>query len=335
MSEKGVFSMSDTNQTRPAGQGPNDKLPCQAALAYAKAGLLVFPSPRGSKMSYKSARFSGGARWGATKDPDQIRADWARWPQANVCIVTGIDSGIFVVEIDTPKGHGVDGFKTLERLEASHGPMPVTLQAESPSGSRHFYFLMPKSFVVRNDTGTKLGPGIDIRGEGGMVIAPPSVRDDGAYVWLNDAQIEKAPGWILTRLIERARPARVSNANADKVPQTLVEMLLETIDPDAPYSVWFAIGCAIYTTLGDEVGEQVFDQWSKRGRKYKPRQMESMWRSIVNCEGYNYTIGTLNHFADLAAVDRKLEADLERINREALDKDYFEVTNDKCKRISG
>ena len=60
-----------------------------AALADARAGIAVFPAPRGYKMYYRAARFCGGRRWGATKDADEIRRDWSRWLDANVCIVTG------------------------------------------------------------------------------------------------------------------------------------------------------------------------------------------------------------------------------------------------------
>src|SRR5262245_32863043 len=162
-----------------------------AALDYAASGLLVFPAPPGTKMSFKSARWSGGRRWGATCSAEEIERDWARWPQANVAICTG--GLIFVTEIDTPKGHSVDGFASLAKLEAEHGPLPATLTAESPSGSRHFYWRYPSGgLLIRNSAG-RLGPGIDVRGEGGMVIAPPSVRKDGEYRWLNDLAIAHAP----------------------------------------------------------------------------------------------------------------------------------------------
>ena len=89
--------------------------PClAAALAYARAGLHVFPAPRGHKMSYKAARFSGGTRWGATTDPIQIERDWVRWPDANVCIACGSINGVFVVDVDVK--NGVDGRITLAEL---------------------------------------------------------------------------------------------------------------------------------------------------------------------------------------------------------------------------
>src|SRR5262249_37974099 len=68
--------------------------------------------------------------------------------------------------------------------------------SESPSGSRHRYFNQPKGVVIKNST-SSIGPGIDVRGEGGMVIAPPSVRGDGAYRWLNDNPIADLPQWLI------------------------------------------------------------------------------------------------------------------------------------------
>jgi hypothetical protein len=168
-----------------------------AALDYAeKRGWEVFPAPPGEKKSYKSAKHSDGAKWGKTRDPKQIRRDFRRWPQANVGIPTGKDNGFWVLEIDTPKGHNVDGNASLRALEEKHGPLPKTLMAESPSGSRHRYFKWPDAVAITNST-SSIAPGIDVRGEGGMVIAPPSTRSDGAYRWLNNNPIADAPQWLI------------------------------------------------------------------------------------------------------------------------------------------
>src|SRR5262249_21014399 len=168
-----------------------------AALDYAaNRSWDVFPVPPGEKKSYKSAKHSGGANWGKTRDPKQMRKDFTKWPDANVGLPTGRDSGFWVVETDTPKGHNVDGEASLRALEEKHGPLPETLMAESPSGSRHRYYNQPKEIAIKNST-SSIGPGIDVRGEGGMVIAPPSTRDDGAYRWLNDNPIADAPQWLI------------------------------------------------------------------------------------------------------------------------------------------
>ena len=104
-----------------------------------------------------------------------IARDFRRWPKANIGIPTGPENGFWVLEADTPKGHAVDGIASLRRLERQHGRLPKTLMAVSPSGSLHYYFKWPKRRVIGN-TASKVAPGIDVRGEGGMVLAPPSVK---------------------------------------------------------------------------------------------------------------------------------------------------------------
>jgi hypothetical protein len=178
---------------------PNPSRRLDAALAYAALGWQVFPAVVGAKKSHKSAEFSNGRRWGTTTDPDEIRHDWSRW-DANVGIATGSGSGIFVVELDTPDGHDIDGFASLRQLESEHGQLPETLQAESPSGSVHYYFNYPNGIEIRNST-SAIAPGIDVRGEGGMVIAPPSIKPSkGMYRWRNLVPVADAPGWLLDLL---------------------------------------------------------------------------------------------------------------------------------------
>src|SRR6516225_3737363 len=169
-----------------------------AALSYAARGWHVFPAPPGTKQSYKSAEYSDGRPWGKTTNADEIKRDWARWPQANVRIAIGPESGIWVLETDTAAGHGVDGAASLAALETEHGPLPPTLMAISPSGSKHYYFSWPDdpAVVIRNSA-SAIAPGIDVRGAGGMVVAPPSVKPGiGEYRWLNDLAPVAAPSWL-------------------------------------------------------------------------------------------------------------------------------------------
>src|SRR5262245_53537079 len=112
----------------------------EAALRYAAMGWHVFPAPPGKKKSYKSANLSNGRRWGMTKDEAEIRRDFERWPSANVGLPTGKDNGFWVMEMDTPQGHSVDGIASLRQLEALRGVLPRTRRAASPSGSIHVYF---------------------------------------------------------------------------------------------------------------------------------------------------------------------------------------------------
>src|SRR5262249_994084 len=181
-----------------------------AALSYAAKGWQVFPAPRGTKKSHKSKDQSGGRNWGMTGDPAEICRDFARWPEADGGIPTGKTNGFWVLEADTKEGHDVDGIASLRALEAEHGPLPATLAVESPSGSLHYYFKYPNDgSVIRNST-SAVAPGVDVRGEGGMVIAPPSVKygtKNGAYTFISNVELVEAPGWLVALVKEEPRTA--------------------------------------------------------------------------------------------------------------------------------
>jgi hypothetical protein len=200
-------------------------------LRYASGGWHVFPVPVGTKMSHKSAEYSNGRPWGATTDADEIRRDFKQWPDANVGIVTGAVSGIFVIEADTKEGHDVEGIASLVALEAEHGELPPTLQARSPSGSVHYYFRHPgPDFKVKNSAseilfrdGSRVR-GVDVRGDGGMVIATPSVKPGkGVYSWCNDLPIADAPQWLLDLV--------ATKIEEPSAPDSITKQALDTIKP--------------------------------------------------------------------------------------------------------
>ena len=118
----------------------------------------------------------------------EVQAWFARWPDANVGIVTGVVSGLVVVDVDLKHG----GEQSLVRIEREHGPLPATVEARTGGGGRHLYFTHPGGHV-HNKVG--LVPGIDLRGDGGIVVAPPSIHPSGArYVWKpGHAPHERAP----------------------------------------------------------------------------------------------------------------------------------------------
>lgn len=170
------------------------------ALSYAERGWHVFPAPAGTKKSHKSAAHSAGRPWGATTDPTEIAADFARWPHANVGIVTGPETGLLVIDVDTPEDHSHDGMAELARLIEEHGPLPETVEAATPTGGRHLYFNYPVGEDIKTIAG-HVAPGIDQRGRGGIVLAPPSCKPDGqAYTWTHppgSVELADCPEWLL------------------------------------------------------------------------------------------------------------------------------------------
>jgi len=114
--------------------------------------------------------------------PD-VFAAWAARPAANVGIVTGPASGIWVLDVDPDHG----GSERLAELVARFGPLPDTYTVSTGSGGTHYYYTLSAavSFDLTNRRGA-LPPGIDVRGRGGFVVAPPSVSLRGPYRVLTD-----------------------------------------------------------------------------------------------------------------------------------------------------
>jgi hypothetical protein len=130
----------------------------------------------------KHPRLDNGVS-GASANEVTIRRWFERqWPgRCNLGVATGRVSGLIVVDVD-PKH---DGFSTLARLERELGPLPAdTPRVRTGSGGLHIYLQYPgNGLTIRNSAGA-LGRGLDVRGDNGYVVVPPSVTDKGKYTWL-------------------------------------------------------------------------------------------------------------------------------------------------------
>jgi hypothetical protein len=173
------------------------------ALAYARRGLSVIPLvPRGKKphssilpqMCHWPRRSgddgSGKGTWlNAQYRPateDEIRQWWTESTDANIGIVTGAVSGVVVLDRDS-----VDGFDALATL----GGLPDVPTATTANGE-HYYFAHPGSYTPNWQ---KRYPGLDLRGDGGYVVAPPSLHPSGAvYTWVHKAPLPPCPEWATT-----------------------------------------------------------------------------------------------------------------------------------------
>ena len=147
----------------------------EKALEYARMGFAVFPVRQN-----KTPHTPHGCK-DAKKDERAIKAWWQRWPDANIGVATGsISGGIVVIDIDIDEDKGVYGDDSLREWERDHGKLPETWTAVTGRGGYHYYFRSDEK--IKNATG--IYPGVDIRGEGGYVIAPPSIHQNGnAYYW--------------------------------------------------------------------------------------------------------------------------------------------------------
>ena len=158
----------------------------QAAIEWARAGFAVFPcKPRGkeplTKHGYKDA----------TRDTAEARQWWGKWPDANIGLVTGRENEIAVIDVD-----GLEGEKRLALLEEKFGKLPPTLRGKTGNG-KHLIFSTPEDC---GPVPCGAADGLDIRGDRGYVIAPPSVHPNGkAYEWDEQSpeDFALAPPWLL------------------------------------------------------------------------------------------------------------------------------------------
>jgi len=155
----------------------------------------------------------------ATTDPDQIRAWWEKWPNANIGMATGPESGIIVIDIDPRNG----GHKSLKKLEAELGSLTETVTAKTGGGGQHRIFKSP-TFTVKTDTaGKALGAGLDVLSSGSFIVAPASRHISGErYLWLKKlgdkvARPKDLPEKWIAHLKARnaAKPARSDSADND------------------------------------------------------------------------------------------------------------------------
>lgn len=163
---------------------------CETALEYINVGMSVFPLQERSKIPLTAHGFLD-----ASKDPQQIRTWWQQWPNANIGIATGPASGFWVLDID-----GDVGEQSLRNFENQYSPLPPTREVITGSGGRHLYFQWT-SFLNFSISAGQLGTGLDIRGRGGYIVAPPSIHPNGrTYESSVDSSdmIAMAPDWLIS-----------------------------------------------------------------------------------------------------------------------------------------
>jgi replicative DNA helicase len=159
------------------------------AKFYASKGWDVFPCLPGDKKP--------AVKWAdvATKDAGQIIDWWKHQPNANIGIATGARSGLVVIDIDTAH----DGEESAKGLA-----LPETVTAHTGGGGRHLLYAHPGR-EIRNSA-SKLAKGIDVRGDGGYIVAPPSLHPSGNhYQWAKELAPSKhalapMPEWMITSL---------------------------------------------------------------------------------------------------------------------------------------
>lgn len=229
----------------------------------------------------------------ASNDPEVLVNLFKGQAAPNLGIATGPVSGIFVLDVDGPMG---------EASLAQFPALPETLTSTTGRG-RHLFFRYPDGLKVFTRS-SKMASGLDVRGEGGYVVGPPSAHYSGVtYQFIDpDAEIADAPDWLI-ELACKGHEARKSISNyittssnelSEGWTVDQVRDMLVYLDPDMPYSDWIQIGMALHAG-GHSLA--LWDEWSQRGMKYSPGCTIPHWKSFKRDAGISF--GTLVHMAQL------------------------------------
>ena len=292
----------------------------------------------------KHPRIKTGPKYAAaTTDPATITAWWRRWPNANIGIATGHAPGtdpsipaLCVVDIDGPRGA-----HTLVRAirEAGLTELPRTLTASSgrPDGGMHLYYL---SEVCPQSS----GDGLDSRGDGGLVVAPPSRHVSGAtYGWTDPTPPAPLPPALAGWLDNRDRPSRPrkprpelpsvlpahlqgrkstavnailkKNLHPPPPPADVVAALKTIANPDLGWDAWNRILMAAYASSPTPEVLDACIFFSRKSTKYQEGACEERWRAYATSPPTDLSFGTLVELARHAdseweAPSRQMQADL-------------------------
>src|SRR5690349_15758647 len=219
-----------------------------AALALAAKNWPVFPcNPdtkqplvRGDRDTHGRAIPNTGGVKKATTDPTIIRDWWRATPRAMIAIATGLPIGAFVLDIDACTDETGKVFRVEEldaELEREIGvALTPTVTSATPRGGRHRLYRVPDGFDMPGNR-NGLCTHIDVRGTGGYIIAPPSIRGDGkAYEWLQgpNAPIAVAPAPLVEFILRLGRwSTRKTSAAAEPMSSSTKSAASASVAADA------------------------------------------------------------------------------------------------------
>jgi putative DNA primase/helicase len=147
----------------------------------------------------------------ATRDPELIRLWFDKWPDANLGIATGKRSNLLVLDVD-----GLAGAFALDALENQFSPLPETIiQLTGKPHGKHHLFSYPEGVSIPNSV-KDIGNGLDIRSDGGYIIADPSLHASGRRYQIESyaAPLAAPPAWFVGLLLDRRQRAAKMNAPA-------------------------------------------------------------------------------------------------------------------------
>ena len=246
-----------------------------AALAYTAHGIPVFPVDAVTKapipkrdrdpVTGKKIAGTGGCKK-ATTNPEQIRKWWKN-REHQIAVPTGKRIGAWVLDIDAPEDHE-DGIAGWNKVAAEHDPIE-TREHRSATGGPHLFFERQEGIACSKGS---LPPGISVKGEGGYVLFPPSIRKGRSYTVHNDIHPAPTPQWLLDRI--KAQKKSASGDYNGKSSFVGLEELADIVsfipnDDAFNWEFWKTMAMRIYAASGGK-SFAVFQQWSQRNPFYDP-----------------------------------------------------------------
>jgi hypothetical protein len=143
----------------------------------------------------------------ATRDPELIRLWFEKWPDANLGIATGKRSNLLVLDVD-----GLSGAFALDEIESEFSPLPETLiQRTGKPNGKHYLFSYPEGVSIPNSVGD-IGSGLDIRSDGGYIVADPSIHKSGRRYEIESyaAPLAPPPAWFVGLVLASKRAAKMN-----------------------------------------------------------------------------------------------------------------------------
>lgn len=255
------------------------------ALEYGKHGWAVFPLlPRSKAPACKNGFHE------AVKNETDIRTLWGTRTNLNIGISTGDVSNFWVLDVDFEKG----GESSLSDLENKYGSLPETLISKTGGGGKHYLFKIPQDVKIPC-TISKIAKGIDTRGNGGYIAAPPSIHPNGTIYEWDGGEIADAPNWLIKLILTLKKEPIVSTnttpvIEGDWTTEDVLSMLA-VISPDER-DTWINVGMALHAAGWPAT---MWDTWSRGSSKHKAGEPFRIWNGFKS--GGGISMGTLVHMA--------------------------------------
>lgn len=242
----------------------------QVALDLVTDGYFVIPLGPNKRPLVK------GWQGKASNDARQVERWWTKWPDAMPGLPSGKRNGFTVLDID--QKNGKDGFAELKALGLDVESLSPS-QVETASGGRHLYF----RWEGQGNSAAGLPAGLDVRGEGGFVVAPGAINSKGVYLSLSGSLTRELPAWPETLPI-RKRPSKPGQGEPTGLPIDVIrDALMACPNDDDAYAsrdAWLHMAMAVHCeTGGSEEGRELVHEWSKQHHGYDPDHTDALLAS--------------------------------------------------------